>query len=248
MFERTPPPILQGRRLTRTFGEGATLVTAVADVSLDLYAGEVCLLMGPSGSGKTTLLAMLSGLLRPTAGGVLALGKELWAMPESQRERFRLRHVGFVFQGYNLFAALTARQQLELVLRWGEGVSRREARRRADEMLARLGLSRKGHLRPAELSGGEQQRVAVGRALVKRPELLFADEPTGALDWGTGERVVELLCGAAHEGGAMVLVVAHEERIVAHADRVLRLVDGRLPAPESGPGGAAAGRPRAVAG
>jgi putative ABC transport system ATP-binding protein len=220
-------PALQGRRLTRTFAEGAALVTALADVSLDLYAGELSLVLGPSGSGKTTLLSVLSGLLRPDSGQVLALGEDVAAMPDDQRERFRLRHVGFVFQEYFLFPALTARQHLEMLLRWGEGVGAREARRRADETLAMLGLAKKGDLRPRELSGGEQQRVAVGRALVKRPTFLFGDEPTAALDWSNGERVMELLRRAA-EGGAAVLVAAHDERLIPYADRVLYLEDGRL--------------------
>src|SRR5262245_60503851 len=213
--------VLRGRHLTRIFGGGDTRTVALDDVSLDVPAGQLTLLMGPSGSGKTTLLAVLSGLLRPTAGQVLALGEDLWAMTDPRRERFRLRHVGFVFQEYHLFPALTARQQLEMVLRWGEGAGARAARKRADTMLARLGLAKRAHLRPGQLSGGEKQRVAVGRALVKGPALCFADEPTGALDWGNGQQVIELLRGAAREGGAAVLVVAHEGRIVPYADRVL---------------------------
>ena len=229
--QRTPPA-LQGRHLTRTFGAGEALATAVADASLDLAAGEFVLIMGPSGSGKTTLLAMLSGLLAPTAGQVLALGEDLSAMSEKQRERFRRRHVGFVFQEHNLLPALTARQQLELVLRWGEGASRRAARKQTDETLAVLGLARKGHLWPIQLSGGEKQRVAIGRALVKKATLYFADEPTAALDWGNGAKVIELLRGAAHERGAMVLVVAHDERIIPYADRLFYLENGHLRGPE----------------
>ena len=145
----------------------------------------MALLMGPSGSGKSTLLAVLSGLLHPDTGQVTALGQDLWAMTDKERERFRLEHCGFIFQGYNLFAALTARQQLEMVLRWGESASARDARRRADDMLELLGLAKKGNLRPAELSGGEKQRVAIGRALIKNPKFCFADEPTSALDWNT---------------------------------------------------------------
>src|SRR5262249_30856104 len=147
-------PTLRGVHLTRSFGEGDTRTTALNDVSLSLYGGQVSLLMGPSGSGKSTLLAVLSGLLRPDAGRVLALGEDVWAMSDRQREHFRLLHCGFIFQGYNLFPALTARQQLEMVLRWGEGASARDARRRAEEMLSLLGLGRKAHLRPAEMSGG----------------------------------------------------------------------------------------------
>ena len=228
-------PTLRGRHLSRTFGEGETLATALDDVSLDLYPGQIVLLMGPSGSGKSTLLAVLSGLLHPTSGQVLALGEDLWKMSERQRERFRLRHVGFIFQGYNLFPALSARQQLEMVLRWGEGVSGRQARKRSDEMLSLLGLAKKAHLHPAELSGGEKQRVAIGRALIKSPQFLFADEPTSALDWAHGEQVVELLRNAAHERGATILVVAHDSRIIPFADRVYYLEDGSLREPEGAP-------------
>jgi putative ABC transport system ATP-binding protein len=232
MLDESPPQAaLQGWHLSRSFGQGDTRATAVDDVSLELAAGQIALLMGPSGSGKSTLLAML-GLLRPESGRALALGQDLWAMSDTARERFRLRHCGFIFQGYNLFAALTARQQLEMVVRWGEGASAGDSRRRADEMLALLGLAKKAHLRPAELSGGEKQRVAIGRALIKDPQFCFADEPTSALDWAHGEQVVELLRNAAHERGSTVLIVAHDARIIPYADRVFHLEDGRLPETE----------------
>jgi putative ABC transport system ATP-binding protein len=221
-------PSLQGWRLTRTFGSGDTKMVALKEVSIDLYPGQIALLMGPSGSGKSTLLAVLSGLLHPNHGKVTALGKDLWAMSELEREHFRLENCGYIFQGYNLFAALTARQQLEMVLRWGNGVSAREARQRADEMLEQLRLSRKAHLRPAQLSGGEKQRVAIGRALIKNPRFCFADEPTSALDWKHGEQVIELLRAAAHENNATILVVAHDARIIPHVDRVFHLEDGIL--------------------
>src|SRR5262249_61316913 len=123
----------------RTFGDGETRAVALDHVTLDLYAGQISLLMGPSGSGKSTLLAVLSGLLRPDSGKVMALGTDLWNLPEREQEEFRLRHCGFIFQGYNLFPALTARQQLEMVLRWGQGASAKEARRKTDEMLSLLG-------------------------------------------------------------------------------------------------------------
>jgi putative ABC transport system ATP-binding protein len=232
MREESPPVALRGRQLTRSFGDGDTRTTALREVSLELAAGQVALLMGPSGSGKSTLLAVLSGLLRPDSGEVLALGQDLWGLSEAERERFRLRHCGFIFQGYNLFASLTARQQLEMVVRWGEGAGAREARRRTDEMLGLLGLAKKAHLRPAELSGGEKQRVAIGRALIKGPDFCFADEPTSALDWSHGEQVIELLRNAAHERGAAVLVVAHDSRIIPYADRVFHLEDGYLREPE----------------
>jgi putative ABC transport system ATP-binding protein len=226
-------PTLSGRDLVRTFGEGSTTTVALSDVSLDLYEGQIALLMGPSGSGKSTLLAVLSGLLHPDRGQVTALGQDLWQMSDRAREDFRLRNCGFIFQGYNLFPALTARQQLEMVLRWGQGLSYREAHRRSEGMLALLGLGTKTGLRPAQLSGGEKQRVAIGRALIKEPRFCFADEPTSSLDWTHGEQVIELLRTAAHERGATILVVAHDARIIPYVDRVFDLEDGRLlePAP-----------------
>jgi putative ABC transport system ATP-binding protein len=221
-------PALQGIQLTRSFGQGETKTTVLHEVSIELFSGQITLLMGPSGSGKSTLLAILSGLLQPDSGRVLALGQDMWSLSDQERERFRLRHCGFIFQGYNLFNALTARQQLEMVVRWGEGASAADARRRADEMLALLGMSKKAHLRPTELSGGEKQRVAIGRALIKDPNFCFADEPTSALDWKAGQQVVELLRSAAHDRGATVLIVAHDSRIIEHVDRVVHMEDGQL--------------------
>jgi putative ABC transport system ATP-binding protein len=222
------PPTLVAEGLTRSFGEGATRTTVLKGVSLELERGQLNLLMGPSGSGKSTLLAVISGLLHPDGGRVRALNRDLWSMSDKAMERFRLAHCSYIFQGCNLFPALSARQQLELVLRWGENVPAREARRRAERTLARLGLGNKGHLRPAQLSGGEKQRVAIGRALVKEPDFIFADEPTSALDWENGQQVVELLHQAAHDHGATVLVVSHDARLVSRADRVFHLEDGRL--------------------
>lgn len=226
--EGSTTPTLRARGLTRSFGAGDTLTYALRDVGIELYPGQVALLMGPSGSGKSTLLAVLSGLLRPSGGQVLALGQDLWSFSEKQRENFRLRHCGFIFQGYNLFPALTARQQLEMVMRWGQGANYREARDKALAILSLLGLSKKANLRPQQLSGGEKQRVAIGRALIKDPTFLFADEPTAALDWKHGEQVIELLRAAAHDAGATILVVAHDARMIPHVDRVLHLEDGCL--------------------
>jgi putative ABC transport system ATP-binding protein len=231
----TERPTLVGRDLTRTFGKGSMMTTALREVSIELYRGQIALLMGPSGSGKSTLLAVLSGLLRPDSGEVTTLGKSLWQMSDREREQFRLDHCGFIFQGYNLFPALTARQQLEMVLRWGKGASGRAARKQSEEMLSLLGLANKVHLRPAELSGGEKQRVAIGRALIKHPSFCFADEPTSALDWAHGEQVVELLRTAAHERGATILVVGHDARIVPYVDRVYNLEDGSLLDPNPSP-------------
>jgi putative ABC transport system ATP-binding protein len=201
-------------------------------VTLDLYPGQLVLLMGPSGSGKSTLLAVLSGLLEPDSGQVLADDdgrlRDVWAMSGKEREVYRRKHAGFIFQGYNLFPALTARQQLEIVLKWGEGAGGGEARRRSDEMLERLGMAKNRNKKPSQLSGGEKQRVAIGRALVKDPSFMFADEPTSALDWENGQKVIELLRDAAHERGASVLVVSHDHRILPFVDVYYHLDDGRL--------------------
>lgn len=220
--------LLRGQHLNRGFGEGELRTLAVRDVSIELEAGQTTVLMGPSGSGKSTLLAILAGLLRPDSGDVEALGQSIVHMNDSEREAFRRRYCGFVFQGYNLFPALTARQQVEIVLRWADGLRAREAASRAAETLATLGLGDKLRLRPWQLSGGEKQRVAVARALVKRPTFLFADEPTAALDWEHGKQVVELLRRSAVEDGATVLIVSHDPRVTALADRVLHLEDGRI--------------------
>jgi putative ABC transport system ATP-binding protein len=219
---------LTGHYLNRSFGSGADAITVIRDVSLELRQGEITLLMGPSGSGKTTLLALLSGLLRPDAGHVRILGRDLWRMSERQREEFRLDHCGFIFQGCNLFPALSARQQLEMVLCWGEGISHREAEPHVEEMLDLLGLAHRADARPGELSGGEKQRVAIGRALIKNPTFCFADEPTSALDWDRGQQVIELLRLAAHDWGTTVLVVAHDPRLVELADQVIHLTDGEI--------------------
>lgn len=217
-----------GKGLSKSFGEGEMRTTAVNDVSIDIKQGEVALMMGPSGSGKTTLLAILSGLLKPDSGKVTALGQDLWTLNEREREHFRLKHCSFIFQGYNLFSSLTARQQLEIVAQWGDGASSREARKKADEILDILGLLKKAHLRPGELSGGEKQRVAIGRALIKNPDFCFADEPTSALDWAHGEQVIDILRSAAHERGCTVLIVAHDARVIPYADKIFYLEDGKM--------------------
>jgi putative ABC transport system ATP-binding protein len=221
-------PTLEAHGLVSTFDQGGVPVPVLRGVSLRLHRGELVLLMGPSGSGKSTLVSVLSGLLRPTAGRVLALGEDYWAKGAGEQERFRQRHFGYVFQGYNLLPALTARQQLEVVLRWAEGATARSARQRAERMLETLGLGGKADLRPAQLSGGEKQRVAVGRALIMEPDFCFADEPTGALDWAHGEEVIRLLRQATRQRGATVLVVGHDPRLLAYADRSFDLEDGQL--------------------
>jgi len=225
---------LRAVRLVRTFGDGAQRRVALDHVDVALEPGRLALLMGPSGSGKSTLLAVLSGLLPPDSGEVLEpsadgrTGRNIWTMSQRQRERWRLANVGFVFQGYNLFPALTAVQQLEIVLKWGLDLGSREAHQRSAAMLDRLGLGKQLHKKPAQLSGGEKQRVAIGRAMVKGSKFVFADEPTSALDWENGRQVVELLRQAAHERGASIFIVSHDHRLLPFVDIAYHLEDGKL--------------------
>ena len=226
-------PSLKAVRLVRSFGDGAQRRVALHEVSFELFPGQISLLMGPSGSGKSTLLAILSGLLSPDEGQVLARDDDgryvdVWSLPDAAREDFRRRHTGFVFQGYNLFPALSARQQLEIVLRWGQDAGAGDAKQKASDMLDRLGLGKQMHKKPAQLSGGEKQRVAIARALVKNPTFLFADEPTSALDWENGQHVIELLRDAAHTRQATIFVVSHDHRMLPYVDVAYHLEDGRL--------------------
>ncbi|HMP16451.1 MAG TPA: ABC transporter ATP-binding protein [Gemmatales bacterium] len=221
-------PVLQGLHLCRAFGSGAERTVALDSTSIYLFPGQFTLLMGPSGSGKSTLLAILSALLPPDSGHVIVGGHDIWSLTEVQREKLRGREFGFVFQGYNLFPALSARQQLEIVLRWGNQLGGREARKRSEAILDRLGLGKKLHLRPNQMSGGEKQRVAIARALVKQPRVCFADEPTSNLDWHHGENVVRLLKEMVLEMNLSLLVVTHDHRLEPFADRILHLEDGHL--------------------
>jgi putative ABC transport system ATP-binding protein len=223
---------LTAHNLTRSFGSSDNRMIALDDVSLELRPREFTLLMGPSGSGKSTLLAVLSGLVPPDSGQVVALGQNVWVMSTLEREEFRRQSIGFIFQGYNLFPALTVREQLEMVLLWAVQAPRREAQSKVEAMLDLLGLAEKADCVPEQLSGGEKQRVAIARALIKDPKIIFADEPTSALDWQRGQQIVELLQACARERGAILVVVSHDNRLIPYADRVLHLDDGRIGQPE----------------
>ena len=213
--------------LCKRFKTGRSHVTVLDRVDFQAKAGEVTMVMGPSGSGKSTLIAALSGLMKPDQGSVQALGSDLWSRSGRRIDRFRLEHCGFIFQGFNLFPALTALQQVSTVLRY-QGLGPRQARDRAVAALTEMGLAPRLHQRPSELSGGEKQRVAIARALAKSPKLVFADEPTSALDGESGQLVVRLLRRAATEHGAAVVCVTHDPRLEGFADRLVRLEDGRI--------------------
>ena len=211
---------LQG--LTKVYGEGATAVRALTDVALEIAEGELMVLLGPSGSGKSTLLNILGGLDRPTAGEVLFRGASLAKMDEHALTQFRRRHVGFIFQFYNLIPSLTAAENVDLVREIAEDPLS------ASEALALVGLGERLHHFPAQLSGGEQQRVAVARAIAKRPAILLCDEPTGALDVHTGVRVLEALAEVNARYGSTTLIVTHNADVARMGKRVVRFGDGRI--------------------
>lgn len=222
-----PAALLQARDLNKSFLSGRIRTPVLRDLSLAIEPGELTLVSGPSGCGKSTLLAILSGLLRPDSGRVKALGEDLWQLRDNGLELFRLQHTGFVFQGFNLFPALTALEQVALPLSY-LGMSPARARARALVALEEVGLAGRANFRPAELSGGEKQRVAIARALAKEPSLLFADEPTSALDAANGAMVIDILRRIAHTHAATVLCVSHDPRLISHADRVLAMEDGKI--------------------
>ena len=215
------------RGLSRSFGEGRVRVEAVREVDLELDAGEIVLIMGPSGSGKTTLLSMLGGLLRPTAGALRVAGADVTGMSERQLAGFRARTFGFIFQDFNLVAALSARENIEVALNIA-GRKGRDAHERAATLIDQLGLGLRADFPIDKLSGGEKQRVAIARALVNRPRLILADEPTANLDSHHGAETMRLLRGLVTDQQTAVVIVSHDERIREVADRVLWLEDGSL--------------------
>lgn len=238
----TPAPMaLSAKGVVKRFKTGRNQVEVLKGVDFQAQHGAVTMVMGPSGSGKSTLIAALSGLLRPDEGVVNALGQDLWSRGASRIDRFRLDHCGFIFQGFNLFPALTALEQVTTVLKY-QGLSKKEARRIAIDSLDEVGLRPRMNQRPSELSGGEKQRIAIARAVAKRPSLLFADEPTSSLDGENGQIVIRLLRRAAMEHNAAVVCVTHDPRLEGFADRIIHLEDGRIQEPVE-PHGSTRGHP-----
>jgi putative ABC transport system ATP-binding protein len=223
----TSPITIEVRGLTKVFGDGDLAVTAVRDVDLDIHHGEVVLIMGPSGSGKTTLLLMLGAMLRPTSGSVVIDGTDLAAAPERRLPRLRAHHLGFIFQDFNLLGALDAAENVELACNLA-GVTGRAATDRAHQLLERVNLGHRLAHRPEQLSGGEKQRVSIARALANDPPVILADEPTANLDSSHGHDIGGLLRRLATDDGRSVVIVSHDERLKAIADRVLWLDDGRF--------------------
>ena len=215
------------RGVSKSYGVGDAEVRALVGVDLMVHHGEVLFLMGPSGSGKTTLLSIMGCILRPSSGSVRIAGEEVVGLSEREMPRIRLRQIGFIFQGFNLFPALTVQENIELALDL-KGIRGREARRRSGDLLARVGLSDKATQWPANLSGGQKQRVAIARALAGEPGIILADEPTASLDGTTGRAILDLLRELAHEKGRAIVIVTHDSRALAYADRMVTIEDGRI--------------------
>jgi putative ABC transport system ATP-binding protein len=217
--------MLLARDVTKKYPSGARTLTVLDSISFEIAAGAFVAIVGPSGSGKTTLLGLLAGLDTPTTGRVILDGADLGALSEDARARLRGEKVGFVFQSFQLIPTLTALENVSVPL---ELRGDTDAAERARDLLARVGLGDRATHLPAQLSGGEQQRVAVARAFANRPRILFADEPTGNLDGATGARIIELIESLNRESGSTVILVTHDASLADRTDRIIRLADGRV--------------------
>jgi putative ABC transport system ATP-binding protein len=220
-------PTISLRAVTKVFASGPAEIHALTGVNIDIWPGEVALLMGPSGSGKTTLLSIMGCLLQPTTGTVRIHDVAVSGLNEEALPDVRLKYIGFVFQDCNLFKSLTAGENVQIALEL-KGVHGRNARNKADELLNRAGLPGKSTAYPKDLSGGQKQRVAIARALAGDPKIILADEPTSALDSRSGRSILELLSSLAWELGHSVVVVTHDSQLIEYADHVFQVKDGRL--------------------
>jgi len=215
------------RQAKKIFQEGAHQVPVLHGIDLDVAAGEVVLVMGPSGSGKTTLLSIMGCILRATSGSVRIAGREVSSLPERELPAVRLQHIGFIFQGFNLFPTLTVGENVELSLDL-KGIPSVRAREEARRLLKQVDLANKYNSFPADLSGGQKQRVAVARALAGSPSLILADEPTAALDSHSGRNVMEIMRDLAHAQDKAVVIVTHDSRVLEFGDRIVRMEDGHI--------------------
>jgi putative ABC transport system ATP-binding protein len=220
-----PGPVVEAHEVTRRYGEGDTAVDALRGVSLDVERAKLTAVMGPSGSGKSTLMHILAALDKPTGGHVVLAGTKLGELNDTQITKLRRQHIGFIFQFFNLLPMLTAEENVLLPLTIAGNKPEKDW---FDDLLENVGLADRRNHRPAELSGGQQQRVAIARALVSKPTVVFADEPTGNLDSKTSEEILELLRSSVDSYGQTTMMVTHDPRAAAIADRILFLADGRI--------------------
>lgn len=223
--ESLPEMAVVCRQIVKEFGEGETKTIALRGVDLEVFSGQMTLLVGQSGCGKTTLISIIAGLLNATSGSISVLGHDIKAMTGTQLVRFRQKNIGFVFQQYNLLPTLTAVENAAIPLIIA-GSPRRQALETAKQVLTSVGLGSRMHLMPNQLSGGQQQRVAIARALVHEPRLLVCDEPTAALDAQSGQTVMELLRTVALQAERAVIIVTHDNRIFGFGDRIIHMDDG----------------------
>lgn len=227
MPEQSPSLAVRCQNLVKTYDTGGQKVVALRGIDLDIRKGELMMLVGPSGCGKTTLISVIAGILDQDEGVCEVFGQDLAHLPQRLKLKFRAENIGFVFQAYNLLPTLTAAENVSVPLIIN-GMDRRQALRRAEEVLGRVGLGERTKSLPSQLSGGQQQRVAIARALVHDPRLIVCDEPTSALDHETGHKVMELLKTVALDEAKVLVIVTHDARIFEFADRIAQMDDGRV--------------------
>ena len=220
-------PAVQVRNLRKVYRMGEEQVVALDRINLDIYAGEIVCIFGTSGSGKSTFLNMLAGMEKPACGSIKILGKEITDMSERELAEFRQKHTGFIFQSYNLLPGSTALENVALPLMF-RGIGKRQREKIALALLQRVGLEGRAKHYPAQMSGGQQQRVGIARAFITRPQIVFADEPTGNLDTKTTQEVMKTIQGFARELRQTIILVTHDPEMSAYADRIIHMVDGNI--------------------
>lgn len=227
-FWRQPlEPIIAARNLKKIYRMGSAKIHALDGVDIDVKPGQICAILGTSGSGKSTLLSLLAGLEHPTSGRIFIKKKPTYKMNESELVDFRLKHIGFVFQSFNLMPTMTAVENVALPLMF-RGVPRAARMKAAKKLLVEMGLGQQLKNLPNQLSGGQQQRVSIARAIIAKPEIIFADEPTGNLDSVTAEQIMDIMCGQAKKRGATLLFVTHDPTKAEYADQVIHIIDGKV--------------------
>lgn len=227
MAERERKPVIQVNGLYKIYRVGETKVRALNGVDFSVYKGEFCSIVGTSGSGKSTLLNMLAGLEKPTKGEIIIAGEHMENKTENQLVAFRRKRIGFIFQSFNLLSMFNAIENVALPLTF-QGVNKKERNARASSVLDLVGLKKHKKHKPTQMSGGQQQRVGVARALVVNPEIIFADEPTGNLDSNTSREVLALMKKLVREQDKTLIMVTHDNKLAAHADRIFHIIDGKI--------------------
>ena len=224
--------VIEVKNVRKIYRMGTEKIYAVDDVSFDIYEGEFCCLLGTSGSGKSTLLNLMAGIEKVSSGEILIKGKPIHKMSETKLAKFRQNHLGFVFQSYNLIGTMTALENVEFPLVF-KRIPRKKRKYMAREMLVKVGLEKRLHHKPKEMSGGQQQRVGIARAFVAKPQIVFADEPTGNLDTKTTQEVMELIKGIARDNRQTIVMVTHDRGLAGYADKIIHVLDGKIQSIES---------------